>query len=247
VEALMRQPDFITFTGADDDTDIEEMLSLSRLYPIEWGILFSVDRQGTPRYPSYDWVAALQLHARADPAMRAARETQYPRGRQQRGHYLSAHVCGYLARAMAQDEPLPLLLTEVLGQFARMQVNLGAGKATAEVVTEVRHRAYGLAIGAILQCDEFPETNSPVEWLHDVSGGRGKLAAYWPAPSELLKKAEERVGYAGGLGPDNVAEAVEVIGKLADHYWLDMESGVRDLRDNFDLDKVEQVCRAVYG
>ena len=48
----MRKPEFITFTGADDHTDVRDMVALSKLYPIEWGILFSISRQGTdPRYP----------------------------------------------------------------------------------------------------------------------------------------------------------------------------------------------------
>src|SRR5580765_5536083 len=48
-----QRPSFLTFTGADDQTDVERMLYLAKRYPIEWGILFSPDRQGKEnRYPA---------------------------------------------------------------------------------------------------------------------------------------------------------------------------------------------------
>ncbi|WP_454909583.1 hypothetical protein [Variovorax gossypii] len=47
----MNTPQFTTFTGADDDTCIDEMQALSRDYPVEFGILFSPTRQGSGKYP----------------------------------------------------------------------------------------------------------------------------------------------------------------------------------------------------
>jgi phosphoribosylanthranilate isomerase len=50
-------------------------------------------------------------------------------------------------------------------------------------------------------------------------------------------------GYAGGLGPDNLAHEIPRIAKAAGdaRVWLDMESGVRSNNDKqFDLDKVLQ-------
>lgn len=73
----MTLPTFITFTGADDETDIAKMLELSELYPIEWGILFSPTRRGSPRYPSIDWVTELRVNGPAR---------------------LSAHLCGGYSR-----------------------------------------------------------------------------------------------------------------------------------------------------
>ena len=47
------KPAFLTFTGIDAGTDLARVESLSNTYPIEWGVLFSPDRQGQePRYPA---------------------------------------------------------------------------------------------------------------------------------------------------------------------------------------------------
>lgn len=53
------------------------------------------------------------------------------------------------------------------------------------------------------------------------------------------------VGYAGGINPDNVSKFLALIAH-ADNFYIDMESGVRT-NGWFDLDKVESVCRQVFG
>ena len=56
----MRRPAFITFTGADELTDVDEMVALARQYPIEWGVLFSPKLTGAdPRYPDGDILSRL--------------------------------------------------------------------------------------------------------------------------------------------------------------------------------------------
>ena len=42
----MRKPEFITFTGIDDRTDLVLADFLANRYPIEWGILFSQTNKG---------------------------------------------------------------------------------------------------------------------------------------------------------------------------------------------------------
>ncbi len=56
------------------------------------------------------------------------------------------------------------------------------------------------------------------------------------------------VGYAGGLKPSNIAQQLPLIAAAAGDgpYWIDMESGVRDADDRFDLGKCRAVCEAVY-
>jgi len=59
----------VTFTGADDGADDgvnpSDLLSLSLKYPfVEWGILVSWKRYGTPRYPSPQWTQRLALAQR---------------------------------------------------------------------------------------------------------------------------------------------------------------------------------------
>jgi hypothetical protein len=100
LESPMRAPAFITFTGADERTDISALESLCRDWPVEIGILFSKSRSPSPRYPSLDWISGL-----AD-----------------RGLRLSAHLCGAWAVEVATQgtsevEPL-------LAPFSRVQINI---------------------------------------------------------------------------------------------------------------------------
>ena len=52
-----------------------------------------------------------------------------------------------------------------------------------------------------------------------------------------------RMGYAGGIGPDNVVDVLRDIGPVRPT-WIDMESGVRT-GDKFDLAKVRRVLEQV--
>jgi hypothetical protein len=71
--------------------------------------------------------------------------------------------------------------------------------------------------------------------LFDESKGLGTLAASWPGAAEA---AGVPFGYAGGLGPDNVAEQ---LGRMAGPaaglpVWIDMESSLRTMRPRGDDD-----------
>ena len=65
----MRQlPEFITFTGFDDETPVTGMLELAELYPIEWAVLLSPQRQGVEaRYPNWHAIQRLVSAKRAHP------------------------------------------------------------------------------------------------------------------------------------------------------------------------------------
>lgn len=211
-----RLPEFITFTGVDDRTDVAALTELSSRYPIEVGILFSPSRQGGDnRYPS---IKTITKFVHDGP------------GR------LSAHLCGAYSRAVMSREspkiPVDLQL------FNRVQVNHFSPDAHA-----IHEFAFRNATTAIAQCrgaDQFP-AHQMVRWLYDASGGRGIEPTAWPPHPG----GDRLVGYAGGIGPDNVLEVIRAINS-AGPYWIDMESGVRT-DDWFDLTKVEAVCKAVYG
>lgn len=207
----MRNPEFITFTGADDRTDVAGMGALADRFPIEWGILFSPSRQGVDnRYPG------------GEAQSRFA----------QSGLRLSAHLCGAYARAIMTGENLHVPIG--LGIFKRIQINHVAPSVSA---INAFRRGWGPRCIAQARGSEFPPDTS-IDWLFDTSGGRGK------EPESLPEYPGRLVGYAGGLGPDNVGSAIQRIGATGP-YWIDMESRVRT--DNwFDLSLCEQVCRAVY-
>lgn len=219
---MHKLPAFITFTGVDDQTDVLAMAELAALYPIEWGVLFSPKRQGKeehPRYPSLEFLKKL-THS----------------GLNLR---LSAHLCGGDARQVIEfgrsqyDEP-------IREYFDRVQINT----ADIHVIPkDLAAWAEGVRVQAILQCRDVFPNNNDVAWLYDASGGRGITPAIWPASLG----GGWLIGYAGGLNPTNVAAAVDQIQTQASNYWLDMESGVRDERDRFSIEKCRAVCEAVYG
>ena len=72
--------------------------------------------------------------------------------------------------------------------------------------------------------------------LLDASGGRGI-----DTPLKVLK-VNSKVGYAGGINPDNVADKLSFLlqNVRMGEFWIDMESGVRT-DDWFDIDKVWKV------
>ena len=220
----------ITLTGIDDRTDIRELVRLQELYPlVEFGVLLSWSLQGSERrYPSIQTVRAFN----------------------EAGLNLSAHICGSAARQFAQGDTA--VLDHILGQigtvrFKRMQLNLAGFPAERFVPLPTE---YGSAKEIILQRTGVDELNLYRERLGDhpsvlldASGGRGRETPIIPL------KGPFKVGYAGGLGPDNVeAKLTFLLGRPeVGDFWIDMESGVRSL-DWFDVTKAEEVlkkCHAV--
>ena len=73
--------------------------------------------------------------------------------------------------------------------------------------------------------------------LLDASGGQGINTDI-----EILN-LPNKVGYAGGINPDNVADKLTyLLDNCTSPFWIDMESGVRT-NDWFDVEKVKQVLR----
>ena len=204
-------PAFVTFTGVDNWTSLSGMAALARKYPIEWGILFSPDRQGVdPRYPP---IARVQGFLSSDLTF-------------------SAHLCGrHSADIMSKGQVMPPV---DFAMFHRVHVNHGEpapGKISAFASW------WGTRCAAQPRGEMFPDDDR-VDWLYDASGGRGIV------PERLPPYPGRRVGYAGGIRPDNVARTVKQVAATGP-YWLDMETGVRT-NDRFDLSLCERVCRAVY-
>lgn len=196
-------------------------------YPVEFGILFSPKRTGYGRYPSEAWVTKLIEKANDRGLLN-----------------LSAHLCGEYSRELLSTRKL-VVLDAVFesSAFNRVQINTADPSAFDKRETmALWGRRRGLQV--ILQTRDpknFPPS-SLVNWLFDQSGGRGTSPASWPTAEPQMY-----VGFAGGLNPQNVSSAVRQIGTSQKHYWIDMESGVRDEQDRFSLTKCRQVCEAVFG
>jgi hypothetical protein len=216
------RPLHVTFTGLDAATQSDELLVLSRDFPIEWGILFHPTREGSDRYPSLTKIqSVLELDLK-----------------------FSAHLCGGYARNVVRGESLPGTVMSLLNKFRRIQIN------TAErgvVPDQIAHFAGRFGARGILQCrglEHFPD-EPLVDWLFDRSGGKGRLPEQWPVPG--LSAAF--VGYSGGLGPETVADALAAITRQHPEpvpFWIDMEGSIRT-DDVFDVSKCRRVCEIVYG
>jgi len=214
----MRKPEFITFTGVDDRTDLDAVESLSKQYPIEWGVLFSPTQQGrTPRYPG---LARLhEIHERS------------------RSLRLAAHLCGEHARRIVGGA-LPDLPAVISNVYQRAQINHIYPQPHR--ITRFAEMARTPCIGQFI-AGPFP-ANETIQWLFDPSSGAGIVPPVWPRHPG----GDRLVGFAGGMSPENVATVIERINSSG-QYWIDMETRVRTDDDWLDLAKCEAVCVQVYG
>lgn len=247
--------DRVTITGADDATDIADMLSLSEAFPfVEWGILSSASQNGSPRFPSDKWVE--RLLASKNRAMK-----------------LSLHLCGRWVRSLLLGiNDLPG--DGIANEFERIQLNFHAENTPCKpfMFWQALHaidRDHILSTGGsnrrqwIFQVDDAGgnrhlesiyaenDANQVVDAvpLFDVSGGSGLTPAKWPEP-EYVEEVDPETGseqflyhgYAGGLGPDNVEHELRRIAQAAGNtrIWIDMENNVRT-DGKLDMAKVRRV------
>lgn len=227
---MNRLPEFITFTGVDEYTDLKRLVDISLKYNshdknkglVEWGVLFGDTSNGN-RYP-LDWFrtifAALPINTRK-----------------------SAHLCGAYARNFLDNGCIP----KSIEGFSTIQLNLSSEKYNFDrldllarihnvksIVVQARNNFYGHEARFLSQ-------------LIDASGGTGKEIKTFP---KLIGSLYIH-GYAGGIDKDNVIDIIENINKVNEDnkfkYYIDMESSLRDKDDKFCLDTVEEMLELVYG
>ncbi len=236
----MSQIQFVTFTGADDSVDPAKLIELSKKYEekIEFGILFSVSKEGTDRYPSASWINKL-----ADMVT---------------GHNikLSAHLCGSYVDTMAvvksSSEYGKHLWLDTFQDastvFQRVQINSGHQPPVDFSETEYLRSLKRIKEKAIIiQTDGIKSAHHTLLDIHglmvsslvDSSGGRGSESIFIPPGYE------SEWGFAGGINPDNVQDKIaNIMDVYSGSFWIDMESGVRT-ENKFDLVKVESVMKII--
>jgi len=177
---------------------------------------------GTPRYASWEYVAALS----AVPGLSRA-----------------AHLCGTHVDDLLQgDGSLVTKLTTEFG-FRRVQINptavngVDVSLMTPDGAARVRETMQSLGqVEFIIQKNEETKAlwehlvdNPPpnLSLLVDESCGTGaEMKGAWPLPD-----AEIPTGYAGGIGPHNVLEVLRTLLSLncdgSKGIWIDMESRLR--------------------
>jgi hypothetical protein len=221
----------VTLTGADDRTDVADMVELSKQFPyVEWAILFSQSKAGVSRYPSLDWL-----------------KKSLPYFNQMN---MSAHLCGKWVDDANQGRITFLDDKGMSDAFGRIQMNQAKGRLWKVLKCETDFWDCAFDKPIILG-GPYQKLNIPtdafmlhgVSPLFDCSGGMGILASEWPAPALDEYGKPLFCGYAGGLGPDNIEEELAKIEAVVGdaEIWVDMESKIRNSRDEFDLEKCEQV------
>jgi hypothetical protein len=223
----------VTMTGADDMTSPDRLVEIWEVYPfVEWGIL--VGSSSGPRFPSVEWIKRLvEARERTGNLMR-----------------LSLHVCGRFLREIASGKSsLDEFLGPQMAAFQRVQLNWHGERQASQVGENIlgafcRLDGFGWDPQLIFQFDgvndrlyEAAGRRFAVAGLFDRSHGAGVLPGEWPQAS-----TEIPCGWAGGLGPDNLAEEIPRISDksfAAMQFWIDMETKVRTDDDTeFDLARV---------
>ena len=225
--AILRQ---ITFTGIGTDTDLKTLKEIQDEYPlVEWGVLLSKNwQENGPRF--------------FDPSQLNNLRWQ--------GLNLSCHLCGSAARAVVSEnwEPAFEVTRGMFGLFQRCQVNISMEQPNdqtqymrppidlSELIIQQKSAGAMNIFNAI-------KNRTKMSVLLDASGGRGI-----DTPVKPLNIPGLKVGYAGGLNPENVGEKLEyLMENVEGEFWIDMESGVRT-DDRFDIDKcvsVLQTCQKI--
>jgi len=184
----MPKPIFVTFTGADDASDIDAMIKLSNQYQIEWAFLLGRE-QNRPRFPSIDFLSKIRSTG---------------------GRLLTAlHICGPHAVQIANTGRSDFAEFAAQG-FGRIQIN-HHDPIDPQLARALADR---LDSRVILQTrdDAFPKPVI-VDWLFDRSGGRGVMPNGWPSHHD-----ERLVGYAGGLGPENARSVCDALPATGDFW-----------------------------
>lgn len=240
----MRAP-LITFTGVDHHTPFDLLWEIVRDRPyVELGILVS-DTNTARRY--WTWAEALGLVSSVGVGGGTLASV---------GARVAFHVCGGGARwQLAADPVIEQKLTKAkrAGLVYRTQINgpraetfmqpastgaRGAGELHDCGLVLERAGCDGVILQ--LQCTDGDMLERPAFWngsgffqyLIDGSGGRGLLPEHWPSTC-----GDMRVGYAGGLGSDNLlVELPKILQVASPGWWIDMESSLRVHSGQFDIE-----------
>lgn len=213
----------VTFSGIDPWTKPQELRKLADEYPfVEFAFLLTENHaKAGNRYPH-------------PMILKSYRQMNLP---------MAVHFCGKLAYDLVKTNDwgaAQALLGPSMKLFDRIQFNIPKTKHFR------RDLAFPAEKAIIIQLHEGTEElyecyrHLPnVQGFQDDSGGQGIACKAWRAPQG------EFFGYAGGLGPENVVEAVQAIQTVCDRdFWIDMETSIRT-GDRFDVEKCRQVCEAL--
>lgn len=229
----MNQLKLVTFTGVDTQTNLDEIRDIALLAPnylTEWGILLSTSENkmfDDARYSSVKDIERIASH------LQKYKDSGLIN--------LSLHVCGKESKLLLEQSPQSKAL-ELMNLFNRVQINVIFDNKTLDQYRALSQKYNSTVFITqhnrknqkfLKEIDNWDYANTHV--LVDSSGGRGVLGQWERVSFNGL------LGYAGGLGPDNIIQEYNKINNIAEKlYWIDMEGKIRT-DGNLDLNKVKDV------
>ena len=239
----MQKLRFITCSGANEFTNVADLVALSEKFPmIEWGVQVSGKKYafGSPRYR---WVHCL------DQYLRQGGKTLN----------LALHInSDWVDKFTTGDMPTEVL--ELLAKrdinknplFSRVQLNfkIGRDKEPDFELLMRRLRIYGVDRRFVLSYNKenkefihrlYSCGLREFDVLYDSSHGEGVSAKEWQAPAFFDEGILQ--GYAGGLSPDNVADELMAIRKVLPYdrsFYIDAEGRLKGDDRHLSLEKCEQ-------
>lgn len=225
----------VTITGADENTDINEVVKITKEYPfVEWGILISSNKAGSDRYPQKEWIKKFmdQLF----------QECQTPN--------ISFHFCGAISRDIIIGKIDVNRWYQHIKYFEyvkRFQINVNTRNTPPEYDSMaqllhswskhgqpiIQHNKANVTMWAeLVSRGIFPNV------LFDASGGRGTYIRTLPSPIPGLF-----CGFSGGISDYNIDIILRKLNELDGICWIDMESGVRDENNKLVLNRVRHVLK----
>lgn len=241
-------PSKVGMAGVDDRVDLDRLCYLSMMYDIEWGVLLHPEKYGQKRYMSRmgvlhfnNWVE--RIKEIYDEGTDDTITTQVR---------CSAHLCGDYVDMLLEDGYIGI--EQQITQFRTIQVNLCGRKIKTDESERVDAWARHYNKSIVMQVDEFPYDDN-YTYLLDRSRGKGVHPNSWPNPQRPFGLSERgrdyyrdhHPGFAGGITPDNILDTCGDIQQHTSYYFIDMESGLRDEDNEFDLGKAKLALNAIYG
>lgn len=220
-----------TVTGADHTADIAECIRYMQEFRfLEFALLFSEQREGSPRYPSRDLIRRF--------ISRCYDYIESPK--------IALHLCGRTTIDAAFNDDNEVM--NLVSMCSRVQLNFRVANHSMLLLANFLDNCTSNQVSVIIQDNDaneglhrFLEGWPDMHTLYDVSGGNGVTPVRWPRPKSAV------YGYAGGISPENVKERLDLFKVLTQNtpFWIDMESSLRDERNHFSLEKVGQVANIV--
>lgn len=229
----------ITCSDMREHNEIDDIIALGKKYPMSEFAIQAHPSKFLGWMPRYVWFETLMHAVRANNVKLAMHVNS-----EWRTEICHGNIPYEIRRMwnMKRDNGTPII--------GRVQVNINGGKDSfrfyknkvADII-----RAYP-NIEFIFQytpkqcrrLKQLDATGTEFSILFDASGGRGKLPKQWRAPV----MENHKMGYSGGLGPDNVAENLDKINLVTpadSNIWIDAEGKLKDPdTKQFDIARAER-------